>query len=741
MQRKEMNGDETAATGELEKYVDTLNNHGQPLPGELRNFYEPWLGYDLGNVKVHTDNIAAKSADSINALAYTSGNNIVFNSGQYSPGTDNGKRLLGHELTHVIQQNSQINTKRIQRAYKLDELTKGGVPLQTNPVSSNPDVSFYQGSAANTTNRKALVIAGIHGSEPSARALGHEIKSQLDAKTAQTDFHTILVPQVNPSPTTEREAGSKAASTYVKDLNRQFGAGYTSKNPLANKITQVVTEFDPERVMSIHAISDPKLGGVFLDPVNSGTYPATKTAKDNERAFTSDPRNLEAMLLAESMIAKIGTTSSTPGNVPTAARPPSHYPGTGTGSSPFSLIYPKQDDISTKGPTSLGVWVSTLGKPIYTVEIPGYDAPASVWKSFLPAIWEFLKIPAAPAPATGPASPSIFPDASKVIEDALNILERVAQIPDPLPKEARPAKLKADCLTFDTRADLDSRKTHWTGIIAALPIADVVKWAIGLGIPKKAKAAASESKKQRDCMLAALAISAATKGSPIESKDTPGASSGVRNFKDQNRIWTNKFEFKKDIDPFDRISDHARTICGGLLFTPENKWDPKEERHRRCWGVAPLKGGTVPPFPAGTRSLTDDEKQMEILQASSAPGISRHHWGTDFDIFSVEPQEWLIAGPGANLLDEYRWLRGNASMYGFIQSFTSLSAANVPGYMEERWHWSYWPVSQALLEFVRANQANVETALNDKWGTEPQFSFIKSHWKEYMFNVNETPAP
>ena len=84
-----------------------------------------------------------------------------------------------------------------------------------------------------------------------------------------------------------------------------------------------------------------------------------------------------------------------------------------------------------------------------------------------------------------PDASQVIEDASKMIEDALNILERVAQIPDPLPREARPAKLKADCLTFDTRADLDSRKTHWTGIIAALPIADVVKWAIGLGIQKK----------------------------------------------------------------------------------------------------------------------------------------------------------------------------------------------------------------------------------------------------------------
>ena len=114
LQRKETNGDEMPVTDSLEKYVGNLGNGGQPLPGEVRDFYEPRLGHDFANVKVHTDTVAAKSAQSINALAYTSGNNIVFNSGQYSPYTGSGKRLLGHELVHVVQQGgaNTIQTKK-----------------------------------------------------------------------------------------------------------------------------------------------------------------------------------------------------------------------------------------------------------------------------------------------------------------------------------------------------------------------------------------------------------------------------------------------------------------------------------------------------------------------------------------------------------------------------------------------------------------------------------------------------
>ncbi len=109
--RKEINREETTADSSVENYIGSLSSSGQQLSNEVRNFYEPRFGYDFSNVKVHTDSIAAKSAQSINALAYTSGNNIVFNNGQYSPNSDSGKRLMGHELTHVVQQTTQIQRK------------------------------------------------------------------------------------------------------------------------------------------------------------------------------------------------------------------------------------------------------------------------------------------------------------------------------------------------------------------------------------------------------------------------------------------------------------------------------------------------------------------------------------------------------------------------------------------------------------------------------------------------------
>ena len=65
---------------------------------------ESRFGHDFSHVRIHTDSPAARSAASINALAYTSGNRIVFGHGQYSPETRDGRFLLAHELTHVLQQ-------------------------------------------------------------------------------------------------------------------------------------------------------------------------------------------------------------------------------------------------------------------------------------------------------------------------------------------------------------------------------------------------------------------------------------------------------------------------------------------------------------------------------------------------------------------------------------------------------------------------------------------------------------
>ena len=83
---------------------DALRSSGQPLDTSSRNFFERGFGHDFANVRIHADESAARSARDINARAYTVGNHIVFAQGGYAPGTDEGRRLIAHELAHVAQQ-------------------------------------------------------------------------------------------------------------------------------------------------------------------------------------------------------------------------------------------------------------------------------------------------------------------------------------------------------------------------------------------------------------------------------------------------------------------------------------------------------------------------------------------------------------------------------------------------------------------------------------------------------------
>jgi hypothetical protein len=81
-----------------------LDSPGQPLDTGTRTFMEPRFGHDFSQVRVHTDEKAAQSAQAVNALAYTMGKDVVFAAGRYMPGTAAGDKLLAHELTHVVQQ-------------------------------------------------------------------------------------------------------------------------------------------------------------------------------------------------------------------------------------------------------------------------------------------------------------------------------------------------------------------------------------------------------------------------------------------------------------------------------------------------------------------------------------------------------------------------------------------------------------------------------------------------------------
>ncbi len=166
---------------------DVLRSPGQPLEPSTRRFMEARFGHDFRNVRIHTDALAAQSAQAIGAHAYTVGSHIVFSRGRYQVDTVTGKNLLAHELTHVIQQrngqrfiqrqtpnsprpaaNKSTSQSVATQLQKIAATIKSVNPTSLSPVDqkllellSSHSVSSLREGISNLTNARAKTLMQI----------------------------------------------------------------------------------------------------------------------------------------------------------------------------------------------------------------------------------------------------------------------------------------------------------------------------------------------------------------------------------------------------------------------------------------------------------------------------------------------------------------------------------------------------------------------------------------------------
>lgn len=146
---------------------------------------------------------------------------------------------------------------------------------------------------------------------------------------------------------------------------------------------------------------------------------------------------------------------------------------------------------------------------------------------------------------------------------------------------------------------------------------------------------------------------------------------------------------KEAMDGFAKMADEAKKDGVSLKIVSATRnfygqkaiWEAKWNGTRADWKDVATK------YPQPV------DRAKAILRYSSMPGTSRHHWGTDIDINSVEP-EYFLTKKGKK---EYDWLVKNAARFGFCQPYTAKGTARPNGYEEEKWHWSYMPLSKGFL--------------------------------------------
>ncbi|HEY0068912.1 MAG TPA: DUF4157 domain-containing protein [Chloroflexia bacterium] len=178
MQTKSLQGSDVAGTPAPPIVHDVLRSPGQPLDPATRGFMETRFGHDFSKVRVHDGSQAAASARAVQARAYTLGQHVVFGAGQYAPRTFEGRRLVAHELTHVLQQGGGKSV--IRRKLQFD--TEAYMP--ENPISKflrlRTGSSRPVGYTTPTFNGIPLEASPVAGTKP--KSAGQIILDALSPK-------------------------------------------------------------------------------------------------------------------------------------------------------------------------------------------------------------------------------------------------------------------------------------------------------------------------------------------------------------------------------------------------------------------------------------------------------------------------------------------------------------------------------------------------------------------------------
>lgn len=170
---------------------------GVSLPKEVRSYFEPRFGHDFSAVRIHLGSEAAEAARAIQARAYTVGRDIVFGSGEFAPATREGKRLLAHELTHVVQQDGAERSPSVPRVQRQPKTPAKAAPkFKPRNVTIEDVVKEMNGLGGPYQDLKAWTDTIKPG-----KFLGHPIDGgNQPVKGVRPEFQALLTaaePKVN----------------------------------------------------------------------------------------------------------------------------------------------------------------------------------------------------------------------------------------------------------------------------------------------------------------------------------------------------------------------------------------------------------------------------------------------------------------------------------------------------------------------------------------------------------------
>jgi hypothetical protein len=285
MMRKAPNESLAAPTTVPPIVDDVLQSSGEPLEAGTRRFFEERFGYDFGAVRVHRDARAAESARSVHAQAYTVGHDIVFDSGGFAPQTATGRRLLAHELTHVVQQNATPQT--VQRAV-LPGLEVKGRETGTGEAGSWSVFFERNGTTLDSDGELAVLFAG-GGS----------------GKKKNFDLHGHISEDEAPTPAD----GKKLANDRIKTVDAELKSiGHAGKRNPKPKPDVGDGRLDYRNVRSVEIAAAGKKSTTLNCKTTARTGPCSAAVK---KTFSETRKQAQVLIDKARKLLTSGTDSAT----------------------------------------------------------------------------------------------------------------------------------------------------------------------------------------------------------------------------------------------------------------------------------------------------------------------------------------------------------------------------------------------------------------------------------------------
>jgi hypothetical protein len=217
----------------VQSAIRDKTSSGQPLSSEVRRHMEPRFGADFSNIRIHSDTEAAALCNQLNARAFTYQNHIFFSRGQYQPGTNEGKQLLAHELTHTLQQGHAVQRKAgLSVSEKRDEIAP---TIQKAPAAAGNETASSSGVVDLSSNvfnppqniRDEIEAQGSKGLyvRVSVKGLTGEGRVKIKADSSK-NYDSMLkgsMPLINPW---AHKMGGMYVNFNVK--NGEINGGYAS---------------------------------------------------------------------------------------------------------------------------------------------------------------------------------------------------------------------------------------------------------------------------------------------------------------------------------------------------------------------------------------------------------------------------------------------------------------------------------------------------------------------------------